>query len=73
MTIRFNLDKLPQNLKAIRESRGLSQRQVADHLGLSSSATVSHYENAKRSIPLSILIEMMNLYGFNIEFRLVEK
>jgi len=68
--IRFKLDKLPENLKAIRRSRKLSQRQVADILGFKSAATIAHYENGNRSIPLSILSRMVYIYGFDVVFQL---
>jgi len=73
MTIRFKLDKLPQNLKALRKNSGLSQRKVADMLGFKSAATIAHYENGKRSIPLSVLSKMMYIYGFDISFDLKSK
>lgn len=69
-SITFAADKLPETLKRLRQHAGLSQRQVAKALGVSSAATISHWENGKRSINLSLLIALVELYGYRVDFKL---
>ena len=46
-----------ENLKKIRESRGLTQKQLADKLNIASS-TVGMYEQGRRQPDLNTLIKM---------------
>ena len=46
-----------ENLKKIRESRGLTQKQLADKLNIASS-TVGMYEQGRRQPDLDTLIKM---------------
>lgn len=61
-----NFDTLPRNIKALREMAGLSQRQAADKLGFRSAATLSHYENGQRRLPIEVLVKMADIYGVKI-------
>lgn len=73
LTITFEPDRLPRILKNLRQYRGLSQRVVAQALGLGSPATISHYENGKRSPSFSQLIALFELYGFGLSIKLSTK
>lgn len=58
--------KLPDNLKALRKIKGLSQRQVAKILWVS-PATISHYETGRREIPISMLPKIAEIYDIEIQ------
>lgn len=50
-------------LKQSRENRGLTQKQVADYLKLSSAQSISDWENEKGSgIPAPVLKKLVSLY-----------
>lgn len=67
--IKFEFDNLPAVLKSMRSHAGLSQRKVADKLGVSSAATISHYESGRRIPALCILRKLVRIYGFKAYFR----
>ena len=57
--------KIGRELKIMRESRGLSLQDVADKVG-KSRYTIHGYEKGRNSISASLLIELCELYGYNI-------
>jgi transcriptional regulator with XRE-family HTH domain len=67
--IKFEFDDLPAVLKSMRAHVGLSQREVADKLGISSAATISHYESGRRTPGLCVLKKLVRIYGFEAYFR----
>ena len=51
----------PRILSLLRKERGLSQKQVAQDLGIA-QALLSHYEKGKRECGLSFLIKAATLF-----------
>ena len=58
-----------KRLKELRIEQKLSQREVADALGLN-SVTYLHYEKAQREPPLSVLVDMAKFFGVTIDYLL---
>ena len=56
-------------LKAFRMSKGFTQKDVAEMLGIN-SVTYLHYEKEHREPPLSLLADMAKLYGVSVDFLL---
>jgi len=53
-------------LKMLRESRGLTLQQVADHLGIDDSF-VSRLERGKRRLSLDRAARLADLYGVTLK------
>lgn len=62
---------LPKNIRALRESLGYTQAEVANYLGLSASA-VNQYENGARPIPASTVSQLALLFNVD-EYELYQK
>lgn len=60
---------LPEKLKLLRSKYGLSQKQVADKLGVSPSI-VSGYETGERTPSTEILLSISYLYNCSIDYLL---
>ena len=60
----------PRILSLLRKERGLSQKQVAQDLGIA-QALLSHYEKGKRECGLSFLIKAADYYNVSTVFCLV--
>ncbi len=60
---------LGKRLKELREERGLTQKEVADALGIH-SVTYLHYEKEQREPPLSLLADMAKFYGETVDYLL---
>ena len=58
-------------LKNLREEHKMTQKQIAEYLHVS-QRSYSHYENGTRSIPVSIISDLAQLYEVNIEYMLGE-
>lgn len=56
-----------ENLRVIREDRGLTQKQVADILE-TTRQYYSDYENGKREIPIRVYITLAKFYGVSIDY-----
>ncbi len=56
-------------LQHLRRSRGYSQQQVADQLGISRQ-TYSNYELGKREAPYQTLLQISELFGVSVDFLL---
>lgn len=54
-----------ENLKFLRESKGLSQQEVADHVNINRS-TIGYYELGKRQPLARILVKLADFYGVTI-------
>lgn len=52
---------LTQKLLIVREHLNLSQTAIKDFLGLSTTARISEYENAKRKTPLIVILGYSHL------------
>ncbi len=64
--------ELGRRLRVARESAGLSQRDVADHLGIEDS-TYSRYEAGKLRIPLPDVYRVARFLGIKAEDLLAER
>ena len=56
-------------LKDMREDRDLTQRTVAEYLGMK-QPQYSRYENGLRDIPTDILIQLSKLYNTSTDYLL---
>ncbi|MCM1053350.1 MAG: helix-turn-helix domain-containing protein [Ruminococcus sp.] len=54
-------------LKSIRESKGISQKELANHLKIS-PFTFSHYENEQDIIPSKYLDELVKYLNISIDY-----
>lgn len=57
--------QFPNNLRALRKSRGLKLRQVAEALG-TTEATISRRESGDRQLKMSDAREMAEFYGVSV-------
>lgn len=53
-------------LKEIRQSRGLSQTDIAKYLKIT-QASYSHYENGRTQPPFELLIELADFYKISLD------
>ena len=56
-------------IKALREDRDLTQKQISQYLNISQVA-YSYYEINKRSIPLEILSKLADFYNTSTDYLL---
>ena len=61
--------ELPEKLKQLRIKHGLSQKQVAERLGLSPSI-VSGYETGERTPSTEVLLSLSYLYNVSTDYLL---
>lgn len=54
-------------LKRSREKVGLTQKQVAEHLGYSTAQFVSAWERAEREPPMNVIWKLAHLYRLSAE------
>lgn len=55
--------KVGERLREVRKLRGLSQAQAGEHLGGVVGITISRWENGRREISLSRLLELSVVYN----------
>lgn len=60
---------LGQRLKELREERSLTQRQLADELGIN-SVTYLHYEKSQREPPIALLVEVAKYFDVSVDYLL---
>lgn len=60
---------LGQRLKELREEKGLTQKQLAEKLGIN-SVTYLHYEKEQREPPLAMLADISRFYGVSVDYLL---
>lgn len=58
---------LPQRVKELRESNGLSQRKLASALGISSK-TYNHYENGITIIKIPVLNKLADFFKTSTDY-----
>ena len=56
-----------EKLRALREARNLTQKQVANRIGIS-KAMVSAYETASKAPSIEVLIRLARLYGVSVDY-----
>lgn len=54
------------NIKVLRNSKGLTQQQVANAIGCTQTR-YSHYERGTREIPTAILIALADFYSVSLD------
>lgn len=60
---------LGKRLRELRLEHGLTQKQVADALGIH-SVTYLHYEKGQHEPPLALLAAMAKFYGETVDYLL---
>ena len=55
------------NLKEVRQDHDITQQEVAAILGIAQN-TYSQYENGKREIPISVLIQICQYYKVSSDY-----
>ncbi|MGN1047821.1 MAG: helix-turn-helix domain-containing protein [Eubacteriales bacterium] len=63
---------LPERLQKLRSKNGLSQKQVADRIGVSPSI-VSGYETGERTPSTEVLLSLSYLYNCSTDYLLGKK
>ena len=61
-----------QIIKKIRKSRGYSQKELAELLGIADS-TLAHYESGIRKITLEMFLKILNVCHYEIKIIKKEK
>lgn len=61
--------KLGQRLKELREEKGLTQKELAEKLGIN-SVTYLHYEKTQREPPLALLADMAAFFDVSVDYLL---
>ena len=56
---------LAAKLTELRQSRGISQKELADYLGITREA-YSHYERSTREPNLEAIMKLVNYYGIQV-------
>lgn len=60
---------LGERLKEQREELALTQRELAEKLGMN-AVTYLHYEKGQREPPLSVLADMARFFGVSVDYLL---
>lgn len=58
-----------KNIRDLREDKDLTQREIAEKLGVSQRA-YSYYENGKRTLTPEILIKLSNVHNVSVDYLL---
>ena len=69
--VRLNELRLEQQLAALRESRGLSQRQVARLVGVSQPAIAKLESGTVKNLQLKTLVRMVTALGGRLQVEIV--
>ncbi|MBQ8804506.1 MAG: helix-turn-helix transcriptional regulator [Tyzzerella sp.] len=57
----------PERIRALREDKDLSQKQIADMLGVAQT-TYSQYELYKRPMPIEYLVALCKYYNVSSDY-----
>lgn len=60
------MNTLPNVLKELRKSKGMTQKEVAHDLNIT-DRTYGHYETGKREPSIDMLIEIAKYYNISID------
>lgn len=66
------MDAFIRNLKETRKLNNLSQRQVADYLGITQPSYI-RYENGKAEPSLENLVKLADLFDVSVDYLLGRK
>lgn len=66
MKSRVSLEYIGQRLRELRKSKGLSQQDVADRLGIPQS-NLSRIENGKQRLNLTVLAGILSIYEMEMD------
>ena len=58
-----------KNLILLRQSRGLTQQELADKLGIT-RASLSHYEKGRREMNYKLLIQTADYFNVSVDYLL---
>lgn len=58
-----------ERIRSLREDRDLTQRQIAEMLGMSQTG-YSKYETGENDIPTAVLIKLADFYGTSTDYLL---
>ncbi len=61
------MNTLPNVLKELRKSKGMTQKEVAHDLNIT-DRTYGHYETGKREPSIDMLIEIAKYYNISIDY-----
>lgn len=59
-----------ENIKAERARKGITQKQLADVLGLTTSHTIANWESGRRSPNPLQLVSMADFFGCSVDYLL---
>jgi len=68
----INYVKLGVRIKAVRQSRGLTQERLAELVGVNTSH-ISNTENAHTKVSLSVLVAMANVLNTSVDYLLSDQ
>jgi len=58
-----------ENIRSLRIDHGYTQKQIAEHLGISQN-TYSQYEIGALNYPVDALCKLADLYGVSVDYLL---
>ena len=64
----INLNRFPERLKELRESKGLTMVELSRKIGSISQGALSHYEAGTRKPGLEILMELANFFNCSLDY-----
>ena len=62
------MNKFPERLKKLRETKGLTMAELSRKIGSISQGSLSHYEAGTRTPGLEILMELANFFNCSIDY-----
>ena len=65
------MEILANRLKKLREEKGLTQKELAQALGLSSKSTITNYEQNDRDPDYETLIKIAKYFEVSIDYLLI--
>lgn len=64
------MEILAKRLRELREEKGLTQKELAQALGLNSKSTITNYEQNSRDPDYETLIKIAKYFGVSVDFLL---
>lgn len=63
------LKNIRKELKDARTSKGITLEEAAKETGLKTKGGMAHLESGRNSIKIDTFLELVNLYGIEVEMR----